>query len=74
MRIVILALIVPLGVAHAQEDTSSTYTPTSSAVSTTPTILPGWGGQCGGIGYTGPTTCASPYTCHLVNKYASQCY
>jgi cellulose 1,4-beta-cellobiosidase len=24
-------------------------------------------GQCGGQGYTGPTTCASPYTCHVSN-------
>lgn len=31
-------------------------------------------GQCGGQSYTGPTTCASPYTCHVVNPYYSQCY
>jgi non-reducing end alpha-L-arabinofuranosidase len=31
-------------------------------------------GQCGGIGYTGPTACASPYTCHVGNPYYSQCY
>lgn len=29
--------------------------------------------QCGGIGYTGPTTCASPYTCTVANAYYSQC-
>ena len=24
--------------------------------------------QCGGIGYTGSTTCASPYTCQVSNR------
>ncbi|KAI0085767.1 cellulase [Irpex rosettiformis] len=30
-------------------------------------------GQCGGIGFTGPTVCASPFTCHVLNPYYSQC-
>jgi hypothetical protein len=30
-------------------------------------------GQCGGVGWTGPTTCASPYTCQYSNAYYSQC-
>jgi len=30
-------------------------------------------GQCGGIGYSGPTVCASPYTCQAANSYYSQC-
>ncbi|KAH9475719.1 Endo-1,4-beta-xylanase D [Psilocybe cubensis] len=30
-------------------------------------------GQCGGIGWTGPTVCASPYTCQVSNPYYSQC-
>jgi hypothetical protein len=29
-------------------------------------------GQCGGIGWTGPTTCASG-TCTYSNAYYSQC-
>ncbi|KAJ3491709.1 hypothetical protein NLI96_g527 [Meripilus lineatus] len=29
--------------------------------------------QCGGIGFTGPTTCASPWTCQVSNAYYSQC-
>jgi len=29
--------------------------------------------QCGGIGWTGGTTCASPYTCQVSNPYYSQC-
>jgi cellulose 1,4-beta-cellobiosidase len=30
-------------------------------------------GQCGGIGWTGPTVCASPYTCKASGQYYSQC-
>ncbi|KAK7466339.1 hypothetical protein VKT23_005065 [Stygiomarasmius scandens] len=30
-------------------------------------------GQCGGLFYTGPTECASPYTCVFSNPYYSQC-
>jgi len=54
-------------------------TRTSSTTPTGPTSTspsgPGqteWG-QCGGIGWTGPTTCQSPYTCQELNAYYSQC-
>ncbi|KFY88810.1 hypothetical protein V498_06670 [Pseudogymnoascus sp. VKM F-4517 (FW-2822)] len=30
-------------------------------------------GQCGGIGWTGPTTCASGSTCKVSGDYYSQC-
>jgi len=30
-------------------------------------------GQCGGIGYTGPTVCASPWVCTVSNPYFSFC-
>lgn len=30
-------------------------------------------GQCGGIGWTGATTCVSPYACTYENDYYSQC-
>jgi len=30
-------------------------------------------GQCGGIGYTGPTTCASGLVCTVANSYYYQC-
>ncbi|AEO64954.1 23ac2323-bcd4-4ffe-a5f5-729369bd6a8a [Thermothielavioides terrestris] len=30
-------------------------------------------GQCGGIGYTGPTSCVSGYRCVYVNDWYSQC-
>ncbi|KAG8729473.1 hypothetical protein FRC10_003881, partial [Ceratobasidium sp. 414] len=29
--------------------------------------------QCGGIGWTGATTCVSPYTCTVLNAHYSQC-
>ncbi|KAH7925352.1 hypothetical protein BV22DRAFT_444626 [Leucogyrophana mollusca] len=30
-------------------------------------------GQCGGIGWTGPTTCPSGWTCTVSDDYYSQC-
>lgn len=45
-------------------------TTTTSTVSTTGAAH--WG-QCGGSGWSGPTTCVSPYTCQVVNPYYSQC-
>jgi hypothetical protein len=30
-------------------------------------------GQCGGIGYTGPTVCVAGTTCTYNNAYYSQC-
>ncbi|KLO11340.1 alpha/beta-hydrolase [Schizopora paradoxa] len=30
-------------------------------------------GQCGGIGWTGGTVCAAPFTCKASNSYYSQC-
>ncbi|KAM5355900.1 hypothetical protein ACJ41O_002546 [Fusarium nematophilum] len=34
--------------------------------------VPRWG-QCGGINYSGPTVCVSPYTCSKINDFYSQC-
>jgi cellulose 1,4-beta-cellobiosidase len=39
----------------------------------TGSAVPQWG-QCGGIGFAGSTTCASGFSCHVVNPYYSQCY
>ncbi|KAF9468510.1 hypothetical protein BDZ94DRAFT_1304297 [Collybia nuda] len=61
----------------------TTTPPTSSTPTTTPPISTTttatgptqtqWG-QCGGNGYTGPTTCASPFTCVAVSPpYYYQC-
>ncbi|ESZ91750.1 putative acetyl xylan esterase (Axe1) [Sclerotinia borealis F-4128] len=63
----------------ASSGTSPTTTPSSpGTTSTTTPSSPGstgvahWG-QCGGTGYTGSTTCASPYTCVYANAYYAQC-
>ncbi|KAF9046518.1 endoglucanase II [Panaeolus papilionaceus] len=51
--------------------TSSKPNPTTSSPPTGGTV-PQYG-QCGGIGYTGATTCVSPYKCVKSNDYYSQC-
>ncbi|KAJ5081216.1 hypothetical protein N7456_013454 [Penicillium angulare] len=60
--------------------TATTSTSTKTATSTTSTgstststaTASHWA-QCGGIGWTGATNCASPYTCQVENAYYSQC-
>jgi len=61
--------------------TSSTLTTStrasSSSSSAQPTATDGptaprWG-QCGGIGWTGPTRCESPYACQKQNDWYHQC-
>lgn len=57
--------------------------PATSAVTSAPATTPtqpanGAGsvaqwGQCGGQGWTGSTTCVSPYTCKAANAWYSQC-
>ncbi|KAG8860821.1 hypothetical protein FRB96_003554 [Tulasnella sp. 330] len=57
----------------------TTTVPTTSKPTTTTTTSTATGptqteyGQCGGIGYSGPTVCASPFTCKVSNAYYSQC-
>ncbi|KAJ6261521.1 rhamnogalacturonate lyase [Drechslerella dactyloides] len=60
--------------------TTSTWTTTTSSRTTTTTAGGGGGsctvsmwGQCGGINYTGCTTCVSGATCTYSNEYYSQC-
>jgi len=53
----------------------STGTSASTSTSTTPPtgcVSAEWG-QCGGSGWTGCTTCASSFTCTVLNSYYSQC-
>ncbi|TCD66524.1 hypothetical protein EIP91_001300 [Steccherinum ochraceum] len=49
----------------------TTTPPATTAPPTGPTV-PKYG-QCGGIGYTGPTTCAAGSTCSHLNDYFYQC-
>ncbi|KZV68271.1 carbohydrate-binding module family 1 protein [Peniophora sp. CONT] len=53
--------------------TTVAATSSSAAAVSTATSSVGQYYQCGGVGYTGATTCASPYTCVAQNDYYSQC-
>ncbi len=53
--------------------TRSTPTSTSTSSQSTASGTVGHYGQCGGIGYTGPTACASGFTCTELNSYYYQC-
>lgn len=54
--------------------TVGTTLTTKTTTSTAPagTLVPQWG-QCGGIGYTGSTTCQPPYTCVATSEWWAQC-
>lgn len=52
---------------------SSSTTSTSTSTSATSTGTSPVYGQCGGTGYTGPTTCATGSACTYGNPYYSQC-
>ncbi len=49
---------------------TSTIAPTPGGPPST--LVPQWG-QCGGVGYTGSTQCAPPYTCAANSQWWSQC-
>nr|BAN82655.1 beta-1,4-xylanase [Talaromyces pinophilus] len=53
--------------------TPTTASSTTSTTSTSATSGAAHWGQCGGIGWSGPTICVSPYTCQVLNPYYSQC-
>ncbi|KDQ27452.1 glycoside hydrolase family 7 protein [Pleurotus ostreatus PC15] len=65
--------VSPSGSSSAPPVTS---TSTSTSVPTGPTppagTVPKWG-QCGGINYSGPTTCVAGSTCTYSNAWYSQC-
>jgi endoglucanase len=58
---------------HTTTTTTITTTSTKSTATATSTATASHWAQCGGIGWTGATTCASPYTCQAQNAYYSQC-
>ena len=53
--------------------TSTTLTTKTTSASATSTATAARWAQCAGMGYTGPTVCASPYTCQYSNPWYSQC-
>ncbi|KAJ5523317.1 endo-beta-1-4-glucanase B [Penicillium frequentans] len=57
----------------ATTTTKVTTTSTSTSTGSTATATASHWAQCGGTGWTGATTCASPYTCQVQNAYYSQC-
>ena len=61
-----------VSVSSKTSTSKSTSTSTSASSSPTGGVAQRWG-QCGGQGWTGPTTCASPYTCTYSNPWYSQC-
>ncbi|KAG8973073.1 Exoglucanase 1 [Tulasnella sp. JGI-2019a] len=65
------------GTTTAKTTTTTTSTTTTSKAATTTSTASGATqsqyGQCAGLTYTGPTTCASPYTCKYSSDYYSQC-
>ncbi|KAJ7594340.1 cellulase CEL7A [Mycena floridula] len=65
----------PIGSTFNANGTSTTGTGTGTGTTTTsaPSATQTKFGQCGGIGYTGPTACASGSTCTTGNPYFSQC-
>jgi cellulose 1,4-beta-cellobiosidase len=67
--------------SSSSKASTSTSTKSSTTLKTSTTTSTGskstgtaahWA-QCGGQGYTGPTVCASPYTCTYSNPWYSQC-
>ncbi|KAH6666550.1 endoglucanase II [Plectosphaerella plurivora] len=53
--------------------TTSAAPPPASTSSSTGPAAAQWA-QCGGIGFSGPTTCVAPYKCNVINPHYSQCY
>ncbi|KAK3400514.1 glycosyl hydrolase family 61-domain-containing protein [Sordaria brevicollis] len=64
----------PVSTTSTKVTSTTLKTSTTTAVNTQPTgcVAAQWA-QCGGIGFTGCTTCASPYSCKKQNDYYSQC-
>lgn len=64
--------------ATSSKTTASSSQTTTTSAKTTTTATGGGGGsiaewqQCGGIGWGGSGTCASPYVCTVLNAYYSQ--
>ncbi|KAE9394126.1 glycoside hydrolase family 7 protein [Gymnopus androsaceus JB14] len=62
-----------IGSTFSATGTTGTGTGTSTGTGTAPAATQTVFGQCGGIGWTGPTVCAAGSTCEVNNAYFSQC-
>ncbi|CAE6397810.1 unnamed protein product [Rhizoctonia solani] len=72
------SVAVPASSTAAAKPESCVADPSSTAAAPSATGAASAGtaalyAQCGGTGFTGPTACASPYTCKAWNPYYSQC-
>ncbi|KAJ6504504.1 glycosyl hydrolase family 61-domain-containing protein [Mycena vulgaris] len=56
---------------HVSTTPVSTTTTTSTSTSTPGTVAQY--GQCGGSGFSGATSCISPFTCTVINSFYYQC-
>ena len=69
--------VVSVNVPTTHPTTSAVATPASSSASASTPSASGAVAklyyQCGGINWTGPTTCEKPYTCKVQNPYYYQC-
>ncbi|KAH8878827.1 family 10 glycosyl hydrolase [Thozetella sp. PMI_491] len=61
------------GTTLPSSTTLTTKTTTAASATATATGTAAHWAQCGGVGYTGPTVCAAPYTCTYSNDWYSQC-
>ncbi|RFU76296.1 cellobiohydrolase i [Trichoderma arundinaceum] len=62
----------PIGSTSGNGGTTTTR-PSVSSTGSSPGPTQTHYGQCGGTGYSGPTQCASGYTCQVLNPFYSQC-
>ncbi|KAI0797654.1 carbohydrate-binding cytochrome b562 [Abortiporus biennis] len=60
-------------VAPSSTTPASSSAPPATSTSAAPSAAQSAYGQCGGTGWTGPTACASGFTCTELNDYYSQC-
>jgi hypothetical protein len=56
------------------QPTTTNPPPAQSSSAPPPSGGAGQWQQCGGISWTGTTTCASPYKCNVINEHYHQCY
>lgn len=67
-------ILAGLGASGSTTTTTlTTTTKTSTTTTATSTGVAQKWGQCGGIGWTGPTTCVSGTTCQKLDDWYSQC-
>jgi len=62
-----------IGTTYTNTGAGSSSVPSGSTTAPAPSGTQALYGQCGGIGWTGPTVCAAGSTCKVSSAYYSQC-